>query len=304
MADAPALGRVLSAIVTPMRPDGSIDLDAAQRVATHLVDSGHDGLVVSGTTGESPTTSADEKDELLRAVIGAVGDRCVIIAGAGSNDTAKSVESVRLAQKAGADAVLAVTPYYNKPPQAGLVAHFTALADASDLPVMVYDIPGRSGIAIARETYLRIAEHDRITAVKDARGDLWFASEMMQETGLDWYSGDDAMNLAHFVNGAVGFVGVTSQVAPGGLPRDGRRRRRRALGRRPRRAPTPRPARQRRHERHPGRHHGQGRPRLRRDSSTRRPCGCRSCPPTRRRPRSCARRSRGLGAPGGRMTAP
>lgn len=201
-------------MVTPMRPDGSIDLDAAQRVATHLVDAGHDGLVVSGTTGESPTTSSDEKDELLRAVIEAVGERCVIIAGAGSNDTAKSVESVRLAQKAGAHAVLAVTPYYNKPPQAGLVAHFRAVADASDLPVMVYDIPGRSGIAIARETYLSIAEHERITAVKDARGDLWFAGEMMQQTGLDWYSGDDAMNLGHFVNGAVGFVGVTSQVAP------------------------------------------------------------------------------------------
>ena len=214
MADAPALGRVLSAIVTPMRADGSLDLDAAQRLATHLVDAGHDGLVVSGTTGESPTTSAGEKDELLRAVIEAVGDRCVIIAGAGSNDTAKSLESVRVAQKAGADAVLAVTPYYNKPPQAGLVAHFTAIADASELPVMVYDIPGRSGIAIARDTYLRIAEHERITAVKDARGDLWFAGEMMQETGLDWYSGDDAMNLGHFLNGAVGFVGVTSQVAP------------------------------------------------------------------------------------------
>jgi 4-hydroxy-tetrahydrodipicolinate synthase len=199
-------------MVTPMRADGSLDLDAAQRLATHLVDAGHDGLVISGTTGESPTTSAAEKDELLRAVIDAVGDRAVIVAGAGSNDTAKSIESVRLAQKAGAHAVLAVTPYYNKPPQAGLVAHFTALADASDLPVMVYDIPGRSGIAIARETYLRIAEHERITAVKDARGDLWFASEMMQETGLDWYSGDDALNLAHFVNGAVGFVGVTSQV--------------------------------------------------------------------------------------------
>ncbi|GAA2746119.1 4-hydroxy-tetrahydrodipicolinate synthase [Terrabacter aerolatus] len=201
-------------MVTPMRSDGSIDLDAAQRVATHLVDAGHDGLVVSGTTGESPTTSSEEKDELLRAVIDAVGERCVVIAGAGSNDTAKSVESVRLAQKAGAHAVLAVTPYYNKPPQAGLVAHFRAIADASDLPVMVYDIPGRSGIAIARETYLRIAEHERITAVKDARGDLWFAGEMMEQTGLDWYSGDDAMNLAHFVNGAVGFVGVTSQVAP------------------------------------------------------------------------------------------
>jgi 4-hydroxy-tetrahydrodipicolinate synthase len=201
-------------MVTPMRPDGSIDLEAAQRVATHLVDAGHDGLVVSGTTGESPTTSAEEKDELLRAVVEAVGGRCVVIAGAGSNDTAKSVESVRHAQKAGAAAVLAVTPYYSKPPQAGLVAHFTALADASDLPVMVYDIPGRSGIAIAPETYLRIAEHERITAVKDARGDLWFASRMMQETGLDWYSGDDAMNLGHFLNGAVGFVGVTSQVAP------------------------------------------------------------------------------------------
>ncbi|MEW1955878.1 4-hydroxy-tetrahydrodipicolinate synthase [Terrabacter sp. NPDC080008] len=214
MADAPALGRVLSAMVTPMRPDGSVDLDAAQRVATHLVDAGHDGLVVSGTTGESPTTSAAEKDDLLRAVIEAVGDRCVVIAGAGSNDTAKSVEAVGMAQKAGAHAVLAVTPYYNKPPQAGLVAHFTALADASDLPVMVYDIPGRSGIAIARETYLRIAEHERITAVKDARADLWFAGRLMQETGLDWYSGDDAMSLAHFLNGAVGFVGVTSQVAP------------------------------------------------------------------------------------------
>jgi 4-hydroxy-tetrahydrodipicolinate synthase len=201
-------------MVTPMRADGSVDLDAAQRLATHLVDNGHDGIVVSGTTGESPTTSGSEKDALLRAVLDAVGDRAVIIAGAGSNDTASSVESVQAAAKAGAHAVLAVCPYYNKPPQAGLVAHFTALADASDLPVMVYDIPGRSGIAIAADTYLRIAEHDRITAVKDARGDLWLASSLMQQTGLDWYSGDDAMNLAHFANGAVGFVGVTSQVSP------------------------------------------------------------------------------------------
>ena len=201
-------------MVTPLRPDGSVDLDAAQRLASHLVDAGHDGLVVSGTTGESPTTSAAEKDELLRAVIDAVGDRAVIVAGAGSNDTSKSVESVRAAEKAGANAVLAVTPYYNKPPQAGLVAHFTALADASDLPVMVYDIPGRAGIAIGRETYLRIAEHDRIVAVKDARADLWLAGDLIARTGLDWYSGDDAMNVFHFLNGAVGFVGVTSQVAP------------------------------------------------------------------------------------------
>ncbi len=201
-------------MVTPMRADGSVDLDAAQRLATHLVDAGHDGLVVSGTTGESPTTSATEKDELLRAVIDAVGERAVVIAGAGSNDTAKSIESVQAAAKAGADAVLAVTPYYNKPPQAGLVAHFTALADASDLPVMVYDIPGRSVVPIARDTYLRIAEHERIVAVKDARADLWLAGDLIERTGLAWYSGDDAMNLFHFVNGAVGFVGVTSQVAP------------------------------------------------------------------------------------------
>ena len=201
-------------MVTPMREDGSLDLDSAQQLATHLVDQGHDGIVVSGTTGESPTTSAAEKEELLRVVIEAVGDRAVIVAGAGSNDTAKSVESVRIAEKVGANGVLAVTPYYNKPPQAGLVAHFLGLAEASELPVMVYDIPGRSGIAIARETYLRIAEHDRIVAVKDARADLWLASQLMEQTGLDWYSGDDAMNLAHFVNGAVGFVGVTSQAAP------------------------------------------------------------------------------------------
>ncbi len=199
-------------MVTPMRDDGSIDFQQAQALAAHLVDHGHDGLVVSGTTGESPTTSATEKDELLRAVIEAVGDRAVVIAGAGSNDTAKSIEAVLMAQKAGADAVLAVTPYYNKPPQAGLVAHFTALADASDLPVMVYDIPGRSGLAIARETYLRIAEHERITAVKDARGDLWFASELMQATGLDWYSGDDAMNLAWLTHGATGVVSVVGHV--------------------------------------------------------------------------------------------
>lgn len=214
MADAPELGVVLSAMVTPMRPDGSVDLDEAQRLAAHLVDSGHDGLVVSGTTGESPTTSGAEKDALLRAVVAAVGDRAVIIAGVGSNDTAKSVESARLAQQAGAHAALVVTPYYSKPPQAGLLAHFRAIADASDLPVMLYDIPGRSVVPIARDTYLRIAEHDRVRAVKDARGDLPFAREMMRATGLDWYCGDDALDLAHFANGAVGFVGVTSQVAP------------------------------------------------------------------------------------------
>ncbi len=172
-------------MVTPMRPDGSIDLtrrSAWPRTSSGL---GHDGLVVSGTTGESPTTSAEEKDELLRAVVGAVGDRCVVVAGAGSNDTAKERRvgapgrEGRRRRRARGDPVL------QQAPAGRLVAHFTAVADASDLPVMVYDIPGRSGIAIARETYLRIAEHPRIAAVKDARGDLWFASEMMQLTGLD-----------------------------------------------------------------------------------------------------------------------
>jgi 4-hydroxy-tetrahydrodipicolinate synthase len=214
MADTPVLGRVLSAMVTPMRSDGPLDLEAAQRVATHLVEHGHDGIVVSGTTGESPTTSDTEKDQLLRAVIEAVGDRAVVIAGVGYNDTAHTLLSARQAEAAGADGLLVVTPYYNKPPQVGLVAHFTAVADATDLPVMVYDIPGRAGVAIAKDTYLRIAEHERIVAVKDARADLWLATEIMMATGLLWYSGDDAMNLSHFANGAVGFVGVTSQVAP------------------------------------------------------------------------------------------
>jgi 4-hydroxy-tetrahydrodipicolinate synthase len=214
MPTTPALGRVLSAMVTPMHPDGSLDLEAAQRLAMHLVDAGHDGLVISGTTGESPTTSDTEKEQLLRAVVEAVGDRAVVIAGVGTNNTAHSIEAACTAAAAGADGLLVVTPYYNKPPQAGLVAHFTAIADATDLPNMLYDIPGRSGLAIAKETYLRVAEHERIVAVKDARADLWLASELMSQTDLLWYSGDDAMNLAHFANGATGFVGVTSQVCP------------------------------------------------------------------------------------------
>ena len=206
-------------MVSPMHADGSLDLEAAASLATHLVDSGHDGLVISGTTGESPTTTDDEKVLLLRAVVEAVGDRSVVIAGVGSNDTAHTVESARRAASCGVHGLLVVTPYYNKPPQAGVVAHFTAAADATDLPVMLYDIPGRSGIPISRETYLRVAEHERIVAVKDARADLWLASELMARTDLDWYSGDDVMNLAHFANGAVGFVGVTSQVSPAAYAR-------------------------------------------------------------------------------------
>jgi 4-hydroxy-tetrahydrodipicolinate synthase len=213
MSSAPLFGRVLTAMVTPMFPDGRVDLDGAQRLATHLVAHGHDGLIVSGTTGESPTTSDAEKDQLLRAVVEAVGDRSHIVAGVGSNNTAHSVDNAQAAAKAGAHGVLVVTPYYNKPPQEGLLHHFTAVADASELPVMVYDIPGRSGIAIHTETLLRLAEHPRIRAVKDAKGDLFASSQVMARSDLQYYSGDDVLNLAHLTQGAVGIASVVGHVA-------------------------------------------------------------------------------------------
>ena len=200
-------------MVSPMNTDGSLDLDGAQQLAAHLVDHGHDGLVVNGTTGESPTTTDAEKIALVRVVVEAVGHRTHVIAGAGSNNTAHSVESARAAAKAGAQALLVVTPYYNKPPQEGVLAHFTTVADATDLPVMVYDIPGRTGIAIHTQTFLRLAAHPRIVAVKDAKGDLFAASEVMSQTDLQWYSGDDVLNLAHLTQGAVGIVSVVGHVA-------------------------------------------------------------------------------------------
>jgi 4-hydroxy-tetrahydrodipicolinate synthase len=200
-------------MVSPMNPDGSLDLAGAQELAVHLMDHGHDGLVVNGTTGESPTTTDAEKIDLVRAVVEAVGHRAHIIAGAGSNNTAHSIESARAAAKAGANGLLVVTPYYNKPPQEGVLAHFTAVADATDLPVMVYDIPGRTGTPIHTQTLLRMAEHPRIVAVKDAKGDLFAASEVMSQTDLLWFSGDDALNLAHLTQGAVGMVSVVGHVA-------------------------------------------------------------------------------------------
>jgi 4-hydroxy-tetrahydrodipicolinate synthase len=206
-------GRVLTAMVSPMNSDGSLDLEGAAALAEHLVDNGHDGLVVNGTTGESPTTTDSEKVDLVRVVVEAVGDRAHIIAGAGSNNTAHTVESARAAAKAGAHGLLIVTPYYNKPPQEGVLAHFTTVADATDLPVIVYDIPGRTGIPIHTETLLRMADHPRIVAVKDAKGDLFAASEVMSATDLLWYSGDDALNLAHLTQGAVGIVSVVGHLA-------------------------------------------------------------------------------------------
>ena len=177
-------GRVLTAMVTAFHDDGSVDLEGTARVAEHLADHGHDGVVVSGTTGESPTTSTEEDGAILRAVVEAVGDRLQVVAGVGTNNTAHSVELAAQAEKLGADGVLLVTPYYNKPTPAGVSAHFEAVANASGLPVMLYDIPGRTGITISAETYRRVAEHDRIVAVKDAVGDLFRGVRIMQETGL------------------------------------------------------------------------------------------------------------------------
>ncbi|HEY2949049.1 MAG TPA: 4-hydroxy-tetrahydrodipicolinate synthase [Micromonosporaceae bacterium] len=204
-------GRLLTAMVTPFSTDGALDLDGAARLAAYLVDEqGNDGLVISGTTGESPTTSDAEKDALLRAVIEAVGDRATVVAGVGTNDTHHTIELARAAEKAGAQALLVVTPYYNKPPQAGLVRHFTAVADSTGLPVILYDIPGRTGIPIATDTLCRLAEHDRIVAVKDAKNDLFATAQVLARTDLAIYSGSDELNLALAAIGSVGAVSVVA----------------------------------------------------------------------------------------------
>ncbi len=207
------LGTVLTAMVTPFGPDGSLDLAAAKKLATRLVDAGCDGLVVSGTTGESPTTTDDEKIALLRAVLEAVGDRARIIAGAGSYDTAHSVHLAEACAAAGAHALLVVTPYYSRPPQAGLLAHFRAVADATDLPNVLYDIPPRSSIPIEWDTLRALARHPNIVAVKDAKGDLHGGAQIMAETGLAYYSGDDSLNLPWLAVGAVGVVSVWGHLA-------------------------------------------------------------------------------------------
>jgi 4-hydroxy-tetrahydrodipicolinate synthase len=205
-------GRVLTAMVTPFTADGGLDVDGAQRLATHLVDHGNDGLVISGTTGESPTTTDDEKDRLLRAVVEAVGDRASIVAGVGTNDTRHTIELAHAAEKAGAHGLLVVTPYYSKPPQAGLFNHFRQVADATGLPNMLYDIPGRTATQIETETLVRLAEHDRIVAVKDAKGDLEASAWVMKRTDLAFYSGDDKVTLPLMAVGAVGVVGVPTHL--------------------------------------------------------------------------------------------
>lgn len=216
--DAPArLGTLLTAMVTPFDADGALDTAAAARVASHLVDQGCDGLVVSGTTGESPTTTDDEKRELLRVVLEAVGDRARIIAGAGTYDTAHSIKLAKAAAAEGAHGLLVVTPYYSRPPQTGLIAHFTAVADATNLPVLLYDIPPRSVVPIEFDTLRTLAAHPNIVGVKDAKANLHGAGQIIAETGLAYYSGDDALNLPWLAMGATGFISVISHLAAGQL---------------------------------------------------------------------------------------
>jgi 4-hydroxy-tetrahydrodipicolinate synthase len=205
-------GRVLTAMATAFREDGSLDLDGTARIAAHLVDNGNDGVVVSGTTGESATTSVEEDGQILAAVKDAVGDRATVVAGVGTNDTRHSVELARQAEKAGADGVLLVTPYYNKPSQPGVLNHFRQVVEANSLPVMLYDVPGRTGTTISMEVYEAAAAWDRVVAVKDAVGD--FARGIhLQQLGYAVYSGDDIANLAWLAHGAAGFVSVVGHAA-------------------------------------------------------------------------------------------
>ena len=208
MSITPPFGRLLTAMVTPFKDDLSIDWAGVEKLASHLVSTGHDGIVVNGTTGEAPTTSDDEKIEIIKVVRSAVSGRAKVIAGAGNNETTHSVEQAEMAAKAGADGLLVVTPYYNKPPQAGIEAHFRAMADATDAPVMLYDIPGRTGAQIEPDTIVKLAEHPNIVALKDAKGDVASTSWVIKRCGIPVYSGDDILNLPLLSVGAVGFVSV------------------------------------------------------------------------------------------------
>lgn len=209
---SPVFGRVLSAMITPMTPDGSgVDYAQAARLAAHLVDDlGHDGLVVNGTTGESPTTTDEEKRALLDAVVTAVGDRASIVAGVGTFSTRHTVELARQAASVGVDGLLVVTPYYSRPPLDALEAHFVEVADSTDLPVMLYDIPHRTGTAIPEEMLIALSAHPNIRAVKDAKGDVASSSVVMANSELAYYAGDDAMLLPLLSVGGVGVVGTST----------------------------------------------------------------------------------------------
>lgn len=199
-------------MVTPFHADGSVDYESAARLAKHLVDTGCDAILVSGTTGEAPATHLDEKAQLLQTVRRAVGPDIKVIAGVSSNDTAHTVAMVRSAAQNGADGLLVTAPYYNRPSQDGIVAHFQAVHEESDLPILVYDIPGRTGVRIAPETMDRLARLERVRGVKDATGNVSAGIQAMRRTGLEWYSGDDGLNFYFMAGGASGVISVVGHV--------------------------------------------------------------------------------------------
>ena len=209
MSTQAPFGRLLTAMVTPFDEDGSIDWAGVEKLAQHLVDTGHDGIAVNGTTGEAPTTKSSEKLEIIKVVKKVVGSKIHVLSGAGDNETAYTVEQAKRSQDAGADGLLVVTPYYNKPPQAGIEAHFRAVAAATDLPIMMYDIPGRTGVEIESDTIVKLFETvDNIVALKDAKGNIAATSWVIKRCGIPVYSGDDILNLPFLAVGAVGFVSV------------------------------------------------------------------------------------------------
>ena len=208
MSTQAPFGRLITAMVTPFAKDGSIDWDGVATLATHLADHGHDAIAVNGTTGEAPTTKSSEKLEIIKVVKSTVGSRVKVLSGAGDNETSYTVEQAKRSADAGADGLLIVTPYYNKPPQAGIEAHFRAVASSTDLPIMMYDIPGRTGVEIESDTIVRLFELPKIVALKDAKGNLAATSDVIARCGIPVYSGDDILNLPFLSIGAVGFVSV------------------------------------------------------------------------------------------------
>jgi 4-hydroxy-tetrahydrodipicolinate synthase len=209
MSIQPPFGRLITAMVTPFNKDGAIDWDGVAKLAQHLVDTGHDGIAVNGTTGEAPTTKSSEKLEIIKVVKSVVGEKITVLSGAGDNETSYTVEQAKRSQDAGADGLLVVTPYYNKPPQAGIEAHFRAVAAATDLPIMMYDIPGRTGVEIESDTIVKLFDTvENIVALKDAKGNIAATSWVIQRCGVPVYSGDDILNLPFLSVGAVGFVSV------------------------------------------------------------------------------------------------
>ena len=208
MSTQAPFGRLITAMITPFAKDGSIDWDGVATLATHLADHGHDAIAVNGTTGEAPTTKSSEKLEIIKVVKSTVGSRVKVLSGAGDNETSYTVEQAKRSADAGADGLLIVTPYYNKPPQAGIEAHFKAVAGATDLPIMMYDIPGRTGVEIESDTIVRLFDLPNIVALKDAKGNLAATSDVIARCGIPVYSGDDILNLPFLSIGAVGFVSV------------------------------------------------------------------------------------------------